>query len=88
MVSARVITLGEFDFDETHKKVALMSCLLKSLSSLSRPTVAPKMPRDTLVPFWGVPSLVLILEIWELASSFADEEGRLLTILILHRRRL
>lgn len=46
------------------------------------------MPRDTLVPFWGVPSLVLILEIWELALSFADEEGRLLTILILHRRRL
>jgi hypothetical protein len=45
----------------THKKVAFILCLSNNLSSLSIPTVAPKMPRETLVPFCALPSWVLIL---------------------------
>ena len=40
----------------TDKTVAFMLCLSNNLSNLSIPTVAPKIPRETLVPFCGLPS--------------------------------
>jgi hypothetical protein len=46
----------EFDVKDTDKKVAFISCLSNNLSSLSMPTVAPNMPRETLVPFCALPS--------------------------------
>ena len=55
-ISYSLPSLVAVDGMSTDKKVALMLCLSNNLSSLSIPTVAPKMPLETLVPFCGLPS--------------------------------
>jgi hypothetical protein len=51
-----------------------MSCLSNNLSSLSIPTVAPNMPRETLVPFCALPSCVLILIHYKQSRAEKEDE--------------